>query len=416
MSTTAPPTLERPTGPAPSPARVLADFGAVYGINGLIGFIFAASGPVAVILSAGQLGGLGAAELASWLFGAFFVNGLLTIALSWRYRTPLVFFWTIPGTVLVGPALSHASHAEVLGAFVATGVLMAVLGLSGWVRRGLAAVPMPLVMAMVAGVFLRFGLDLVRAVHQDLAVAGPMVLAFVALTAFPRVARVMPPMIGTLLVGGLAVALVGGVSWPDAASLAIVAPTLFMPAFSWPVLLELVVPLAITVLVVQNGQGFAVLKAAGHEPPVNVVTFACGLVSIGVAFVGAVSSCLTGPTNALVASSGERPRHYTGAIVVGLLALAFGLASAGVTAVMLALPKAFIATLAGLAMLRVLHGAFATAFRDRFPLGALTTFLVTVADLPIAGIGAPFWGLVIGFAVSWALERGDLAAVTGGPK
>jgi len=64
----------------------------------------------------------------------------------------------------------------------------------------------------------------------------------------------------------------------------------------------------------------------------------------------------------------------------------------------------------------VLHGAFATAFRDRFPLGALTTFLVTVADLPIAGIGAPFWGLVIGFAVSWALERGDLAAVTGGPK
>jgi benzoate membrane transport protein len=181
-------------------------------------------------------------------------------------------------------------------------------------------------------------------------------------------------------------------------------------------MLELVVPLAITVLVVQNGQGFAVLKAAGHEPPVNVVTLACGLVSIGVAFVGAVSSCLTGPTNALVASSGERPRHYTGAIVVGLLALAFGLASAGVTAVMLALPKAFIATLAGLAMLRVLHGAFATAFRDRFPLGALATFLVTVADLPIAGIGAPFWGLVIGFAVSWALERGDLAAVAGGPK
>ena len=29
----------------------------------------------------------------------------------------------------------------------------------------------------------------------------------------------------------------------------------------------LVVPLAITVLVVQNGQGIAVVKAAGHAPP-----------------------------------------------------------------------------------------------------------------------------------------------------
>jgi benzoate membrane transport protein len=28
----------------------------------------------------------------------------------------LAFFWTIPGTVLVGPALGHLSFAEVIGA------------------------------------------------------------------------------------------------------------------------------------------------------------------------------------------------------------------------------------------------------------------------------------------------------------
>ncbi|MFM1991204.1 MAG: hypothetical protein RJA99_4161, partial [Pseudomonadota bacterium] len=303
---------------------------------------------------------------------------------------------------------------EVIGAFIATGVLMLVLGLSGWVRRCTEAAPMPIVMAMVAGVFLRFGLDLVRAVHQDLAVAGPMVLAFVVLSARPGIARRLPPMIGTLIVGAAAVALSGRFAWPVDAGLAIVPPTLYAPAFSAAVLLELVVPLAVTVLLVQNGQGFAVLKAAGHEPPVNVVTLACGLTSVAIAFVGAVSTCLTGPTNALVSSSGERARHYTGAVFVGLLAIVFGLLSAGVTSVMLALPKAFIAVLAGLAMLRVLHGAFATAFRDRFAIGALTSFLVTVADLPIAGIGAPFWGLVAGFAVSWAMERGDFETPTGG--
>ena len=42
-------------------------------------------------------------------------------------------------------------------------------------------------------------------------------------------------------------------------------------------MVELVVPLAITVLVVQNGQGIAVLTAAGHEPPVNAITVACGV-------------------------------------------------------------------------------------------------------------------------------------------
>jgi benzoate membrane transport protein len=33
-----------------------------------------------------------------------------------------------------------------------------------------------------------------------------------------------------------------------------------------------------------------------------------------------------------------------------------------------------------------------------------------VADVPIFNIGAPFWGLVIGYAVSRLLERKDFGA------
>ena len=50
--------------------------------------------------------------------------------------------------------------------------------------------------------------------------------------------------------------------------------------------------------------------------------------------------------------------------------------------------------LAGLAMLRVLQAAFMASFKDRFTLGALVAFLVTVADLALANIGAAFWGLI----------------------
>jgi len=57
-------------------------------------------------------------------------------------------------------------------------------------------------------------------------------------------------------------------------------------------------------------------------------------------------------------------------------------------------------------MLRVLQTAFTASFGGRFSFGALICFLVTVADVPILQIGAPFWGLVFGLAVSWLLERG----------
>src|SRR6267378_6191290 len=141
-------------GLSPALRRTLADFGGVYFVNGLVAFIFAASGPVAIILAVGTRGGLAPSDLSSWIFGAFFVNGLISIAFCWLYRQPLVFFWTIPGAVLVGSALAHLSYAEVIGAFIATGILMLALGLSGWVRRAMEAVPMPIVMGMVAGVFL----------------------------------------------------------------------------------------------------------------------------------------------------------------------------------------------------------------------------------------------------------------------
>ncbi len=399
--------LEPARRPLPGLRQMAADSGGLYLANALIGFIFAASGPVAIILAVGAKGGLSEADLASWIFGSFFINGLVTLLFCTLYRQPLVFFWTIPGTVLVGPALGHLRWPEVVGAFVATGALMAALGLSGWVRRAMQAVPMPIVMGMVAGVFLRFGLGLVYAVRDDVWIAAPMVAAFVALSTSAAASRRLPPLIGALGVGALAVALTGRFQAGGGVAQVLAHPILTVPEFSWRAMVELVVPLAITVLVVQNGQGFAVLNAAGHQPPINAITLACGVGSVLAALVGTVSTCLTGPVNALISASGERPRHYTAGLAVGLLALAFGLFSPVFTRLMLATPPAFVAALAGLAMLRVLQTAFGVAFRERFTLGALVTFLVTVADVPIFSVGAPFWGLVIGYAVSRLLERKD---------
>jgi benzoate membrane transport protein len=386
--------------------RIAGDFGGITAVNGLVAFIFAASGPVAIILAVGAQGGLTEPDLSSWLFGAFFINGLISIAFCLAYRQPLVFFWTIPGAVLVGPALGHLSFPEVIGAYLVTGALMLVLGLTGWVRRCMEAAPMPIVMAMVAGVFLRFGVGLVHAVRDDVAVVAPMVLVFILLSFSAALGRLLPPLIGALIAGVAAILLLGKFQATGTTQI-LALPNFYLPAFSWQAMVELVVPLAITVLVVQNGQGFAVLSAAGHKPPIDAIAVACGAGSMLTAFVGSVSTCLTGPVNAIISSSGDKHRHYTAGILVGVLALGFGLLSPLFVRLLLSTPPAFIAALGGLAMLRVLQTAFSVSFSGKFTLGALVTFLVTVADVSIFNVGAAFWGLVLGFGISWLLERKD---------
>ena len=402
--------IEKPARPHLRLRDILTDLNTTSLTNGLIGFIFAATGPFAILLSVGTRGGLTSIELASWVFGVFFINGLISLFMTWRYQTPLAFGWTIPGTVLVGPALQHLPFAAVIGAFYATSLLILVLGLSGLVKRLMALLPMPIVMAMVAGVFLRFGLDVIRALNSDAAIAAPMILVFFLCSAIPALGRRMPPMIAALVVGGLMIAILGRFNATALSSITLAQPMLQVPVWSWAAMLELVVPLTITVLLVQNGQGVAVLKTAGHEPPTNMIALACGLGSALSALVGAVSTCLTGPTNALLTSSGDKKRQYTGGLVFGCLALLFGILAPTFTELTLATPKEFIMVLAGLAMLRALQSAFVTSFgTGKFTLGALVCLLVTVADISLFNIGSAFWGIVAGFVVSWLMERTDFA-------
>lgn len=396
--------IEKPDLPRPGLREILRDAGPQEVGNGLVALIFSASGPIAVILAAAAAGNLSPAETSSWIFGAFLGNGLLTLFLTWLYRYPQAYFWTIPGTVLAGDALTHLSFAEVVGAYVATGVLVFLLGWTGLIGRIMAALPPTIVMAMVAGIFLRFGLELVTAVTGDPFIAVPMVLVFVALSAAPRIAAVAPP-VAIAAVVGTAIAIASGrLGSGILADGVVTRPVFIAPEFSWAAMVELVLPLAITVVIVQNGQGIAVLRAAGHRPGVNLASAAAGLVSIPMAFIGNVTTCLTGPTNALISSGPNRERHYAAAMVTALGAIAVGLFAPAFVGFMLAMPVSFIAALAGIAMLTPLKNAFVAGFSGAFSTGALVCFLVTVSELTLFGITAPFWGLVFGSLIAWLMD------------
>ncbi|MBY6412807.1 benzoate/H(+) symporter BenE family transporter [Rhodococcus sp. BP-252] len=405
--------------PARRPARwaeLAKDFGAAYLGSGVTAVLFSATGPVAVIMAAGTAGSLTGPQIASWIFGVFVLNGLLTCVASWVYRMPLAFFWTIPGTVIVGQALPTSRWSDVVGAYIVTGVLIAVLGATGAVKTVMSAVPHRLVMALVAGAFLSFGTELVRSVSSDAVVAGSMVIAWLAATRFRVGGRQFPPIFAALCVGLVAPLVTGWSPSTPAGSdgfSPVGLPSLVSPTWNAETCLQLVLPLAITVIAVQNAQGTAVLTASGHRPPLTMITLFSGFWSVLAAFVGAVSSCLAGPSNALLVADGERRRQYVAGIVCGVVAVVVGVFAPALVWGLSVVPHTFVAALAGVAMLDALRGAFAAAFspsredagKARPPFGPLVTFVVTVSGIQIAGLSAPVWGLGAGILAAWLLDR-----------
>ena len=374
--------------------------------NAIVAFVFAATGPVAILLSVGAKTGLSNAELSSWLFGAFFINGLTSLAASLYYRQPHVFLWTIPGSVLIGTAVDNLTFPEIVGAYIMTGAALILIGVSGLLTRIMDAIPMPIVMGMVAGVLLQFGLGWIGALTGDPLIAVPMTLAYLVVAAVPSVARTIPPIVAALVIGAIVMfePPAGGLGGIDVALPALAAPVIFMPEFRWNAAAELVVPLLITVIFAQNSQGIVLLRNAGHKPAVGAITAICGVASIAVAFLGTVSTCLTGPVNGILSSSGRRANQYMGAVFVALFALAFGLIAPAVTDVMRAAPEGFIATLGGLALLNVLQGSFTASFAGGYAKSALIAFMVTLSGVEIANIGSPFWGIAAGLVSAWTID------------
>lgn len=376
-------------------------------VNGLLAWLFAATGALAILLAAAREGALPDPVVASWIFGGYALGGVFTLVMTIVYRQPLAMAWSMPAAALVGPMFGHYGFGDVVGVYLATGLLLVLFGVTGAVSWLMNAVPMPVMMGMVAGVFLPFGLKILQGF---VAIPGPtvaMVAAFIAVPWIPVIGRRLPPVLGALIVGAV-VAILGGHPDGPPISLALVQPRFFMPTLSWPAMVELVLPLAVTVLGIQNPQGFAVLRQTGHAAPINSVTAACGVATIAFGLVGCVPACMTGPSNAIIVSSGRTERHYIGALIFGAAMLAFGLFAPAAVGLAGALPAGFIGVLGGLALLPVLRSAFAVAFGGgRFTFGALVAFMTATSNLTLLHVGAAFWALVFGAGASLAFERDD---------
>lgn len=400
-----------PIAGVPSLREMKASISRHHIANGVTAALYAMTGPLAILLTVATGGGLSTAQISSWIFACYGLAGLLSLGASLVFRQPLALVWTIPGALLLPPAFGHLSFSEILGACWLTGALILALGGMGWVTRIMRGMPLPIVMGMVGGVFVPFGLKIVSAFDILPWAAGITIGAFVMVSRAASLARYLPPILAALIPGVLVLAWTGQLQMQEPIVFAIAAPQLQWPTFSWQATFELVVPLAITVVAIQNAQGIAVLQASGLTPPTGRLTVICGVTTCVFAMFGSVPNCLAGPANAILVSSGDRDTAYLSGVIFGVLMLGFGVWSPAATSIALALPISFIGLVGGIALIPVLHGILHTAFSGPFRLGAVVSFLVTLSGIELWHIGAAFWGLVIGFATSWLLEPEELRAL-----
>lgn len=375
--------------------QTLKDFSVPAIVAGFVTVLVGFTSSAVIVFQAAQALGASDTEIASWMWALGLGMAVTCIGLSLRHRVPVVTAWSTPGAAMLISSVSGATLPEAVGAFIASAALIAVAGFSGLFERAISRIPSALAAGMLAGVLLRFGLELFAAMKSQFALAFAMFAVYLLMRrALPRYAVVATLAVGIAIAGDQGLLHFGDVR------LEVAKPVWTTPVFSLAALFGIGLPLFVVTMASQNIPGLSVLKASGYSVPVSPVIGWIGIVNLLLAPFGAFALNLAAITAAICMGreAHEDPaRRYTASVAAGGFYLLVGIFGATVTAVFAAFPHELVVSIAGLALLGTIGNGLAAAVsaeRDREP--ALLTFLVTASGFSAFGIGAAFWGLVAG--------------------
>ncbi|GAA2150192.1 benzoate/H(+) symporter BenE family transporter [Kitasatospora kazusensis] len=372
-------------------------------LSGLVCIAVGFSGPLVVVLAAAAAGHLDQAHTASWIWAVSVGSGLTSLLLSWWTRTPVITAWSTPGAALLVTSLGAYPYREAIGAFLLSGVVVTVFGVTGLFGRLIRAIPPGIVNAMLAGILFSFGAGIFSSLHTAPVLVLGCFAAFLLAKRFqPRYAVPVALLTGALLAAatvGLPLHLGGGGP---------VHPVLTTPAFGWSAAVGLALPLTIVALASQNAPGLGVLRASGYRPDDRLLVGVTGGLSVLLAPFGSPGINLAAITAAICTSPEahhDRRRRYIAGMSTGVLYLVVGSFGGVLVTLFTGLPHALIAVIAGVALLASFQGSLAGALADEPGRdGAVVTFLATASGMSPLGIGSAFWGLLLGLATHLALR------------
>lgn len=362
-------------------------------VAAIVGF----GGTLALIIAAANALGASQAETASWVTASCLAMVIATGYLSWRYKMPIISAWSTPGLALIGSSIGF-TMPQAVGAFIVTAIAIILTGLIKPISTFVSRIPASIASGMLAGVLFAFLIGAARTVPIDPLFVLPLVLLFFVIRLFNPAMAVL-----AVLFGGVVFAFATGrvASMP---AIELSTLNLIMPVFDMHAMIGLALPLYLVTMASQNLPGFAVLRAAGYEPPTASALQVTGLVSLFTAPFGAITSNMAAISAAICTGPDAHPdpakRWLTGPFY-SLSYLVFAIFGASLVALFAVLPAPLIGLVAGLALIGAFVNALALSLKiEDERLAAIVTFAVTASGITIAGIGAAFWALVAGLLVA----------------
>ncbi|WP_336930524.1 benzoate/H(+) symporter BenE family transporter [Acinetobacter tandoii] len=383
--------------------KLIQDFSIPAVFAGFITFLIGISVSAVLVIQAAQILGASTEQITSWFWALGLGIGLVGMFLSWKLKYPVSTAWSTAGLALIIATGSGYSLNEAIGAFLVCGLITAVLGYLGIFEKILTLIPQSLTSAMLAGVLLKFGIELFASLKTDWGFILSLLAVYI-------VAKKLTPRYSIVLTVIAAIALcpvfldfhTPTVSWSMA------QPVWMTPDFTWSAILGLALPLFVINMASQYLPGIAMIKSYGYQPDVNQLIGGTGLIQTVLAPFGCYSVNIAAISAAVSLDDQVHPdpsKRYIAGISCGFFYVLMGLFAATLTSLLMSFPHIFIVALAGIALFGTISHNIALAFHDVSDReAALMTFLFSASGVQFFGIGSAFWGLLFGFAVAFIMK------------
>lgn len=373
-------------------------------VAGLIAVTVSYAGPLLVVFQAAKAANLTDSILSSWIWAISFSSGLVGIILSIWFKTPIITAWSTPGAVLLVSGWAAYTYSDAIGAFIFSGIIATILGASGLFSAVMKRIPHTIIAAMLAGILLKFGVDVFISAKEFPLLAVPMIVCyFISKRLIPRYSVAATLLIGIFVAYYLNCLDFGSIS------VSLVNPLFIQPTFSIEALVGLGIPLCIVTMAAQNATGIGLLKVDGYNTPASPLVTMTGTASVLFAPFGAHGINLAAITAAICTGKeahADPDKRYIAGIACGVFYVLISFFGATIASVFSVFPNVLIAIIAGLALLGSLNSSLSSALSDDSQKeSALITFLVTISEISIVGVGAPFWGLLAGMAANYILTE-----------
>ena len=375
--------------------KLFEDFSFSTVVAGLIAVLVGYTSSAVIVFQAALAAGASQTEAGSWLGILCVSMGLLTVILSLKYKSPVMFAWSTAGGALLITSVDGIPLPEIVGAFVFSALLIFLCGVTGFFEKIMNRIPVALASSMLAGVLLHFALDVFLAIKPQPVLALSMFVFYLfGRRFFPRFNIVVVFCLGIMVSWFL-----GQLNFPSI-DLAVMRPVYIHPVFSLQSMFSIGIPLFVVTMSSQNLTGIAVMKAHNYEPEVSKLISWSGLTNLVIAPFGGYTINLSALTAAICMGPEahyDYSKRYTAAVASGLMYIVIGLFSGAIVTLMSSFPKELVMIIAGLALISTINSALVTAItHDKDREAAMITFFVTASGLTLFGVGAAFWGLVAG--------------------